>query len=133
MTDVLIGTVKVGDRVRVYDRYRFAVPVEGEVTQTAAKFRNDGVEVKLFKEAGLHEGKPWSYVWVHERQVEKVLYEEKEVSWKSVYDEPQMALLVRGIEGWITKLLPMGTSQDETFLRLKDEVTGAVFLVRRES
>ena len=58
----------VGHIVYVYDRYRFAIPLKGEIVKFADS--NDGVEVRL------HESNNYQYpigkrVWVHSQQLRR--------------------------------------------------------------
>ena len=40
-------------------------------------------------------------------------------------------LLVEGIEEWIDELTPLGSSENEVYLHLRDNKTGTTFAVRR--
>ena len=57
-----------GDRVVVYDRYRFAIPVKGVVTSMASS--NDGVELVL---TSTNNGQypTGTIIWVSRRQLRR--------------------------------------------------------------
>ena len=44
--------MKIGIEVTVYDRFRFAIPLKGKITNFS--FVNDGVEVKLLESNNPH-------------------------------------------------------------------------------
>lgn len=62
------STYEPGDHVTVYDRYRFAIPVEGIVKMKSP--HNDGIEVTLTSNNNPN-WKIGSAVWVHETQLKK--------------------------------------------------------------
>ena len=53
----------------------------------------------------------------------------------NIYEEPPLAILVDGIEDWITGLLPLEEikylGDPVVALRMLDSKTGALFLVKR--
>lgn len=59
-------TIEIGQTVKVYDRYRFAIPLLGKVVKKSDS--NDGVEVEL-QESNNYQYPVGSKVWVHETQV----------------------------------------------------------------
>ncbi len=61
---------KIGRRVIVFDRYRFAIPLVGVVTDKSKK--NDGVEVKLLQSN--NSAYPINCkIWVSKRQLRKAV------------------------------------------------------------
>ena len=60
-------------KVRVYDRYRFGFPVEGEVIRLSKRRdHGEGVEVKLTTTNNSH-FPVGSKIWVHRHQVRAIV------------------------------------------------------------
>ena len=64
--------VKIGCEVRVFDRYRFALPIEGVVSSKSQS--NDGVEITLTTTyPSLNRKYPvGSSIWISRRQIRKI-------------------------------------------------------------
>lgn len=57
--------------VKVYDRYRFAIPVYGHIVKQSSI--NDGIEVKLITTNSPTKYPVGSTIWVHKAQCKAVL------------------------------------------------------------
>jgi len=62
--------IKVNDTVKVYDRFRFAIPLKATVKQFSTS--NDGVRVQLIESNSAEYEIGNDDVWVHKKQLEKI-------------------------------------------------------------
>lgn len=62
--------MKIGDKVKVYDRYRFAIPQTGIIQKFSDA--NDGVMLNLIRPINSPKYDESSEIWVHKWQLRKL-------------------------------------------------------------